>query len=83
MPDRVDTTVKPVEPPRLHPSAHFGPIDASLSQLRDGHDPVLTSRDRRHSSFGRGTFLPHTGSKAPRRPDSPPSGPLERPMGGI
>lgn len=72
MPDRINAAVQSMKPPRLHPPSHFRSANSRITQLLDGHDPMLSTGERRNLPVRCGAFLPHTGSKAPRHRVSPP-----------
>jgi hypothetical protein len=72
MPDRVDALMDPMHPSGLQSPGQTASADASQSELRGGHDPVLPSRDGGDHKIGRCAFLPHTVKKAHRPPILPP-----------
>jgi hypothetical protein len=74
MPNRIDTSVDPVQVSGLDPPRQGAPTDAGCSELGKRNDSMLSGRDSGHQPIGRGAFFPHAVQKAPRDADFAPAG---------
>jgi len=54
MTDCVDASVESIQPSRPHSPLHTVLVDANLRELRRSDNSVLSSRNRRRPSIGRG-----------------------------
>jgi hypothetical protein len=60
-----------MKPPGSDVTRYTTLVDTRRRELLDRHDTVLSPRDQRNPSIGRGTFLSHGERKAPHGAFSP------------
>jgi hypothetical protein len=69
----VDAAMQSVQSTRANPPADAVLVDPRFSELRRGHDTVLSTRHRPDPRVVRGEKLGHRPSKSPRSVISPPA----------